>query len=151
MGGNIDEGFWQEPTLNVIRSLKQMGGWIKYFARSIETIDNEDIICRRSDPGFLDMLARTRIQEQLEKEVKVCARQFRVEYPDKEINDKELKDKLRVALIKTGWEPDMNTIKQELKELRKQEREELSWLRQEKKRLRLSIRERKQRLRQRKS
>jgi hypothetical protein len=155
MSGNIDEGFWPEPTANVIRALEQFGGWSKYFARSIETIDKEDVICRQSDPNFEDMLVRTRICEQLEKEVMCQARLFRKLYPDKIVsrleNGNELKNKLRVAILKTGWKPDMNPIDLELKEFRKQRKGELTWLRKEKKRLRQKLREQKQRRKERKS
>jgi len=126
----------QKPTLNVQRALEQFGGWHRMFARSVETREREDTLVTEHDPRFWDMVAVTKMEEQLRKEVDVCITEYRKSYRWDRRTKKELEKAFAKALLESDWEADLDVIKTEIKKLQKERKEELKWLRQSIKRQR---------------
>lgn len=119
---NDDLTFYPSPTLAVTRCLEQFQGWSKYFARSLETIEEQDILMTENEPGFWEVWSRVRSMEYFREEVEETLKAYRKEVRDKRGN-KELKRLLAKALLQEGWRPPKTKILQEMRAIRREKRE----------------------------
>ena len=120
----------QKPTLNVQRALEQFGGWHRMFARSVETREREDTLVTEHDPRFWDVVAVTKMEEQLRKEVEECITEYRKNYRADRRTKKQLEKAFAKALLDEGWKPNISAVKREIRQLRKERKEEIQCLKE---------------------
>ena len=114
---------YPEPWRRIEAVLKMYSGWSRMFSKSAITYDEETIIHRQSEIGFWVEWARARADEQFREEVENCCKIYRAEIGiDRHIS--QLRIDIAKALISEKWKPKIGKIKQEIKELRKKNREE---------------------------
>jgi len=122
---------YPEPCMRILRALELYHGWSRYWARSPEQRDREEVISRESEGGrFWDVYALALADEQFFKEVDECCKEFRIMYPEKRIARKELKEMMIKALTDVGWKPVKKPILQKVAELKRKKKEEIRWLKE---------------------
>jgi hypothetical protein len=115
--------------LMVEANMKLFGGWSKFFSRSAPTYDEEVIFRREGDYDFEIAMAMAMTQEQFRADVLEAIEDFRVMYPEKKIKTKELKDRLALALLQSGWVPKQRPILKAIKDAKKVRKAEIRALR----------------------
>lgn len=117
---------YPEPTASSCKALEERGGWSKWFKRTQESIDNEIIIGAEGQDGFWDLWVEAKRDEQLQEEVRSCVKELR-KGGDK--RDKAVLERLmKKALLLAGWKPNEKPILAEMRQLKKEKKEILSWL-----------------------
>ena len=115
--------------LSVERALKLYGGWSRMFAKSRETWDKENIVIKEGQVGFWETYAQCLADDQFRDAVVEAIQAFRDCYPKIKIAKKELRKKLAEALLQEGWKPVKTRILKEIRNLRRQKREDIACLR----------------------
>jgi hypothetical protein len=109
--------------------LRMFGGWSKMFGRSSQTYDEEVIHKRENEPGFWMECEMALMEKQFADAVLQMALEFRETYPGKKIKRKELIMKLSLALLQSGWKPVKSRIMKEIRDIKRQKRDEILALR----------------------
>lgn len=123
------------PWVAVEEALKTFGGWSRMFTTSMETYDQKYTIMRYGEPGFWEMFARVKAEEQFREAVEELYYDYKYsgDYPYDGRDKKTIKKDIGEALLNSNWKPVKGIIKTEVRLLKSEIEEDVSCLRPKRK------------------